>query len=81
MATYTTLQNGSSGSEVKKLQQALINAGYSVGSTGADGIYGSNTAAAVKAYQKANGLSADGIAGNQTLSNLYHYHNSQRHLI
>ena len=71
MATYTTLQNGSSGSEVKKLQQALINAGYSVGSTGADGIYGSNTAAAVKAYQKANGLSADGIAGNQTLSKLY----------
>jgi len=71
MATYSNLSIGSSGEEVKKLQQALINAGYSVGSTGADGKYGSNTQAAVKAYQKANGLSVDGIAGNQTQSSLY----------
>ena len=71
MATYTTLRYGSSGSDVKKLQQALINAGYDLGSTGADGIYGNKTAAAVKAYQKANGLSVDGIAGNQTLGKLY----------
>ena len=71
MATYTTLRNGSSGSDVKKLQQALVDAGYSVGSAGVDGIYGSATASAVKAYQKANGLSVDGIAGNQTLGSLY----------
>ena len=71
MATYTTLKNGSKGSDVKKLQEALINAGYSVGKAGADGIYGSATASAVKAYQKANGLSVDGIAGNQTLGKLY----------
>lgn len=71
MATYTTLRNGSKGDEVKKLQQSLIDAGYNVGSSGADGIYGNNTAAAVKAYQKANGLSVDGIAGNQTLGKLY----------
>ena len=71
MATYTTLKNGSKGSDVKKLQQALIDAGYSVGKAGADGIYGSATASAVKAYQKANGLSVDGIAGNQTLGKLY----------
>ena len=71
MATYTMLSNGSSGSEVKKLQTALINAGYNVGSSGADGIYGSNTAAAVKAYQQANGLDVDGIAGDQTLGKLY----------
>lgn len=68
MATY---KNGSSGTEVKKLQQALIDAGYDVGSTGADGIYGSNTAAAVKQYQQDNGLSVDGIAGDQTLGSLY----------
>ena len=68
---YTTLRNGSKGSDVKKLQNALINAGYDVGTTGADGIYGSKTAAAVKAYQKANGLSVDGIAGKQTLGSLY----------
>ena len=71
MATHTTLRNGSKGDEVKKLQQSLIDAGYNVGSSGADGIYGNNTAAAVKAYQKANGLSVDGIAGNQTLGKLY----------
>lgn len=63
MATYTTLRIGSKGNDVKKLQQAL-------GIT-ADGIYGSQTAAAVKAYQKKNGLSVDGIAGNQTLGKLY----------
>ena len=71
MATYTMLSNGSRGDEVKKLQTSLINAGYNVGSSGADGIYGANTAAAVKAYQKANGLSVDGIAGDQTLGKLY----------
>lgn len=71
MATYTTLKSGSKGDEVKKLQQSLIDAGYNVGSSGADGIYGKNTAAAVKAYQQANGLSVDGIAGNQTLGKLY----------
>lgn len=71
MSIYKTLQNGSSGSEVKKLQQALMDAGYNVGKTGVDGIYGSETAAAVKAYQKANNLTVDGIAGDQTLGNLY----------
>lgn len=39
MATYTTLQNGSRGSEVKTLQETLKSAGYDVGSAGADGIY------------------------------------------
>lgn len=68
MANYS---NGSSGTEVKELQQALINAGYNVGSTGADGIYGSNTEAAVKQYQQDNGLDVDGIAGEQTLGKLY----------
>lgn len=68
MATYN---KGSSGTEVKKLQQALIDAGYNVGSSGADGIYGSNTAAAVKQYQTDNGLTVDGIAGEQTLGSLY----------
>lgn len=68
MATY---KNGSSGTEVKKLQQSLVDAGYNVGSSGADGIYGSNTAAAVKKYQQDNGLTVDGIAGEQTLGKLY----------
>ena len=71
MATYSNLSYGSSGDEVKKLQQALINAGYDVGSTGADGKFGANTQAAVKKYQQDNGLSVDGIAGNNTLGKLY----------
>ena len=65
------LQYGSSGSEVEKLQKALIDAGYDVGSTGADGVFGNNTAAAVKQYQQDNGLTVDGIAGKNTLGALY----------
>ena len=71
MATYSNLGYGSSGDEVKKLQQSLINAGYDLGSAGADGIYGEKTQAAVKQYQQANGLAVDGIAGNNTLGKLY----------
>lgn len=65
------LKNGSTGSDVKKLQEALIDAGYDVGKTGADGVFGKNTLAAVKQYQKDNGLSVDGIAGKNTLGSLY----------
>ena len=65
------LKNGSSGSEVKKLQETLISKGYDVGSTGADGVLGKNTEAAIKQYQKDNGLAVDGIAGKNTLGKLY----------
>ena len=74
MAGYITLRQGNSNTEEnKKLQQALKDAGYGsyLGSAGVDGIYGAGTAAAVKAYQKDNGLAVDGIAGNQTLGSLY----------
>ena len=70
MATKNTLKQGSKGSDVKELQTTLINAGYDVGSSGADGIFGTKTAEAVKAYQKANGLSVDGIVGSQTWGSL-----------
>lgn len=66
----STLRQGSKGNDVKKLQSALINAGYDVGTSGADGVFGAKTASAVKAYQKANGLSVDGIVGNQTWGSL-----------
>lgn len=62
---------GSRGDEVRRLQQALQNAGYDIGSTGADGIYGSNTQSAVRRYQQANGLGVDGIAGDLTQGKLY----------
>lgn len=66
MATYTMLQKGSTGDEVKKLQTALGFTGKDV-----DGIFGQKTQQAVRDYQKANGLSVDGIAGDQTLGKLY----------
>lgn len=65
------LTQGMSGSEVEKLQKSLIDAGYNVGGTGADGVFGKNTLAAVKQYQKDNGLAVDGIAGKNTLGSLY----------
>lgn len=68
MATYTTLRRGSSGDEVTKYQQTLKDAGYNID---VDGKYGPQTESITKAYQKANGLSVDGIAGNQTLGKLY----------
>ena len=71
MATYNDLSYGSRGDEVKKLQQSLVNAGYDVGSAGADGIFGDDTLNAVKKYQTDKGLDVDGIAGNNTLTSLY----------
>lgn len=61
---------GSSGNDVKELQKALIAAGYDVGSTGADGVIGAKTQAAIQQYQRDKGLSVDGIAGTQTQSSL-----------
>lgn len=63
----TTLKQGSKGDEVKSLQTSLNNAGYSLD---VDGIYGAKTAAAVKDYQTKNALTADGIAGTNTLAKL-----------
>jgi len=51
---------------VKDIQNFLIKQGISVGSTGADGIYGANTRAGVKTYQKKVGLDDDGIWGPKT---------------
>jgi len=58
---------GSQGDEVRAIQQKLSELGYGIK---VDGVYGSATRNAVIAFQKANGLSADGIAGQQTLTAL-----------
>ncbi len=57
---------GSSGNEVKQIQSKLKSWGYYNGSV--DGIYGTQTVNAVKYFQRKNGLTVDGIAGNATLS-------------
>ena len=64
-----TLEFGSEGSEVKKLQQKLKDLGYLSGSV--DGKFGAATEAAVIAFQKNNNLTADGKAGSATQSKLY----------
>ena len=56
------------GEDVYNLQARLFELGYYNGRI--DGRYSSETTAAVKAFQKANGLSADGIAGQGTLNKL-----------
>ena len=66
LTVLATSRRGSSGSEVRKIQEKLKRWGYSSGSV--DGIYGSGTESAVKKFQKANGLKADGIAGKATLN-------------
>ena len=59
---------GSRGDAVRKLQELLNALGYDCGSV--DGIFGSKTKAAVLAFQKANGLGADGIVGPLTWGKL-----------
>ena len=57
------LKNGSEGADVKKLQEKL--------GVEAIGKFGPKTEAAVKAWQKANGLKDDGIVGDATWSKLF----------
>lgn len=64
---YTTIKSGSRGSDVSDLQSTLNSKGYSLS---VDGIFGSKTAAAVRDYQSKNGLSVDGIVGNNTWNSL-----------
>ena len=67
---YAKLAFGDSGTNVRKLQNELIKLGY-MPSGSADSQYGYQTLNAVKAFQRANGLSADGVAGPITLTHLY----------
>lgn len=64
----SALRKGSSGTQVKYLQRALIGLGYLNGT--ADGQYGSKTAEAVRDYQRAYGLGVDGSAGKNTMTSI-----------
>lgn len=59
-----TVKQGSRGETVKKIQQKLKNWGYYKGAV--DGIFGAKTREAVKYFQRRNGLTVDGIVGNNT---------------
>ena len=59
-------KKGSSGAVVTQIQTKLKRWGYYTGTV--DGIYGSGTERAVRAFQQKNGLTVDGKAGDQTLA-------------
>lgn len=66
---YKNLQMNSRGDQVRRLQERLIELGYLNGE--ADGAFGRQTYNAVIAFQKANGLTADGVAGDATQTTLF----------
>ncbi|MEE0867796.1 MAG: peptidoglycan-binding protein, partial [Clostridia bacterium] len=66
VSVFAISKNGSTGSEVKTIQTKLKNWGYYSGSI--DGVYGWQTESAVKSFQKKNGLTVDGVAGEKTLN-------------
>ena len=68
-ASYNTLKTGSTGDAVKNLVTELKNQGYYSGSITSK--YTTAVADAVKAFQKANGLTVDGIAGSATQHKLF----------
>lgn len=64
ISTVSLCKDDSRHDEVKKMQNFLIWAGYSVGEEGADGFFGSDSEAGVRAFEKDNGLTVDGLWGS-----------------
>ena len=64
------IYKGMTNENVRYAQTKLINKGYSVGSSGADGIFGAGTEQAVRQFQADNGLTADGMIGPATWKKL-----------
>ena len=70
----TSLRQGSTGSAVEQLQfwlNTLAQYDANIPSTAVDGVFGSRTAAAVRAFQRREGLTADGVVGRTTWTTLY----------
>lgn len=64
------LSIGDRSEDVRILQERLIEAGYDLGKSGADGIFGPMTEAAIKEFQESAGLVVDGIYGQNTHTSL-----------
>ena len=62
----SVLRKGYEGEQVKALQRMLYAMGYDLGHKPVDSVFGSKTEAAVCSYQDKNGLTVDGIVGQQT---------------
>ena len=70
----TVLRTGSTGSAVEQLQfwlNTLAQYESSIPSVSVDGVYGSGTASAVRAFQRRYGLDVDGVVGRETWTELY----------
>ncbi|MDP1829269.1 MAG: peptidoglycan-binding protein [Archangium sp.] len=67
--SISPVRSGSTGNDVKELQRALVAKGFDP--QGTDGKFGENTRKAVVAFQKANGLKADGVVGKDTRAALF----------
>ena len=70
-ATYRTLSKGSTGEDVTALQNKLVEKGYLVSGSFTAGYYDTATENAVINFQKANGLTVDGLAGEITQHALF----------
>ena len=65
-----TLRRGARGEAVREMQKLLLSAGEALPRYGADGAFGNETIAAVKSFQRKNGLAVDGICGPKTWAKL-----------
>lgn len=66
LAGCPTVRKGAKGGITRWIQRRLMNFGYSLPKYGADGSFGAETESAVKAFQRDNGLSVDGVVGKNT---------------
>jgi polysaccharide deacetylase family sporulation protein PdaB len=62
------LRQGSSGTAVRQLQQALVNKGYNIT---VDGVFGPKTKSTVMSFQSSKGITVDGIVGSVTWGRLF----------
>lgn len=63
---FFTVKRGCKGGAVRRLQTWLLDLGYDLGAYGADGDFGAATDAAAKTFQRAQGLTCDGVVGRKT---------------
>ena len=68
---WVNVKRGSKGTQAKCVQAMLICRGFSCGSCGADGDFGSDSVTAVRGFQNGLGLTADGIVGKNTATRLF----------
>lgn len=66
MSQMQALKRGMTGENVKRLQGDLSKKGYKLGPNGVDGVFDEHTENALKAFQKDNNLTVDGVVGPET---------------